>query len=245
MPHGPGDPDGALSLRSSSVLTGTANCGTANYLATATALPGRLVRQPAPSPVLLTCLAWNPTAELPARAPAVMAPLLRYRVLRLLVPLNSTSPAQTALSLPRYHSVAAPDTCGPPARPPIPSPSCNCSGFGIPRPCSPANFCTAARQFVSGGYRLTAITRETLTTAPSDVYSGQHRFLRVRERGSRSPCRRRCCRRGGAGGGAPSRFLSAPASRRGLCGSGARDPVGVPDGRPSATREGEARRPFR
>lgn len=104
LPHGPGDPDGALSppfiLCTGLVLRTAWYCGTActsNCVVVPTTRyccggpcgpPG-----PAASPVARPAnhLAWNPTAGLPARAPAVWAPSPGYRVLRLLVLPNSTS----------------------------------------------------------------------------------------------------------------------------------------------------------
>lgn len=78
-------------------------------------------------------------------------------------------------------------TAGHPVRSSAPSPSCNRSGFGTPPPHRPAYctygcHCPAVRLCRASSI---SATRETITTPPLNVYSGDHRFSCVGRRGSR------------------------------------------------------------
>lgn len=155
--------------------TDSANCSvllTRVLLGAATALPGRHVRQPAPSPVLhLLSLASKLCCRTVVCVTASRPPV--RRVLRT-AQLLGTAPAERGTA--RWRPLI---TAGRPAQLPVPSPNSTTLASG---PHNRANLRTSvllARQFVSGGYRLTASTRETLATPPSNVYSSQHRFFGV------------------------------------------------------------------
>lgn len=177
----PGDPDGARLLRSSLLI----NCLVLLVIRTAGGLSERHLRQPAPSPVLRLLWLRTPLPNRPARAPAADAfteePLtthcwscdLHLRVLHL----------HQLRSCSRRPLI----TVGHPVRSSVPSPSCNNPGFGTPPPHRPAvlQLRTTARQFVSAGPCSISATRETITTPPPNVYSGQHRFPCTRQRDNR------------------------------------------------------------
>ncbi|PTH89814.1 hypothetical protein C9J60_02105 [Streptomyces sp. A244] len=75
--------------------------------------------------------------------------------------------------------MAAPDHCGPPG--PVVSPVAVLQTLWLRNsttaPSRQLQLRTAARQFVSAGPSSISATRETITTPPTNVYSGQHRFL--------------------------------------------------------------------
>ena len=168
----PGDPDGAWLLRSSLWDQSLTYCGYCCSAYCSVACDSATLRQPAPSPVLRLLWRRTPLPNFPVRAPAADAfteVLLTdftagYCQLHLLVLLT-----------------AAPDHCGHPVRSSVPSPSCNNPGFGTPPPHRPANcgYCWPAVRLCQALLSLWA-TRETITTPALNVYSGQHRFSRVR-----------------------------------------------------------------
>lgn len=146
IPHGPGDPDGALSLHSSSELTGYCELrGSANY---PVLLWRSLVAPPTP--------AASPVAR-PAQPARLGTPLPDPRRAR---PQSGRLHRDTAYCDCRYHSTQLHlrvllllnrgtarwrplMPTGRPARLPVLSPYCTIPGFRTLRPCRPANFCTA------------------------------------------------------------------------------------------------------
>ncbi|MDQ0798140.1 hypothetical protein QFZ58_006628 [Streptomyces sp. B1I3] len=94
------------------------SCGTAGGLRQRHSSAASPVARPA------SALAWNPTAEPPGTRAAAGRLLPRYC---------------SHILLPRALLTAAPDDCGPPGPGPVPSPSCNHSGFGTPPPHRPAS----------------------------------------------------------------------------------------------------------
>jgi hypothetical protein len=75
---------------------------------------------------------------------------------------------------------------GHPLRSSVPSPSCNRSGFGTPPPHRPAYYNCVLLPGSSSlpGPAVRLATRETITTPPPNVYSGDHRFCGIRGRGN-------------------------------------------------------------
>jgi hypothetical protein len=151
--------------------------GSANYWWPRTApLFGSQPRRPS-----CTCSGLEPHCRTPgARARSRRlrrgaAHLLHCWVLR--TALTCTATAITAVLL-----TAAPDHCGHPVRSSVPSPSCDIPGFGTPPPHRPANYgyCWPAVRLCQALLSLCA-TRETIATPAPNVYSGRHRFSRVRQ----------------------------------------------------------------
>ena len=150
---------------------GTANCSVACDSAT--------LRQPAPSPVLRLLWLGTPLPNFPVRAPAADAfteVLLTdftagYCELHLRV-------LPTAVLL-----TAAPDHCGPPG--PVVSPVAVLQQPWL-RNSTTAPSCELQLRYCCPAVRLCQAllslwaTRETITTPPPNVYSGRHRFSRVR-----------------------------------------------------------------
>ena len=171
----PGDPDGARPLRSSLLsnysLSETVNC----WWPRTAPLSGSRPRHPS-----CVCSGLEPPLpNLPVRASAADAfteVLLTDFAAGYFEP-SLTGTATAALLM------AAPDHCGPPG--PVVSPVAALQPLWL-RNSTTAPSCelqlrTAARQFISAGPLLISATRETITTPPTHVYCGWHRF----------PCTRR------------------------------------------------------
>jgi hypothetical protein len=145
------------------------------------------LRQPAPSPVLRLLWLGTPLPNFPVRAPAADAfteePLTDFTA-------GSCELHLQVLPLHQLRSCSRRPliTASHPVRSSAPSPSRNNPGFGTPPPHRPAHsnylhYCLAVR--VCRALPISA-TRETIARRSPNVYFGQHRFLRVRRRASRT-----------------------------------------------------------
>lgn len=171
----PGDPDGAVLLRSSLLINtyrrglrtaGTALLRTAGDANCSVACDSATLRQPAPSPVLRLLWLRTPLPNFPERAPA--------------------ADAFTEVLLTRLHCwvllTAAPDHCGPPG--PVVSPVAVLQQPWL-RNSTTAPSCALQLRVLLPAVRFCQAllslwaTRETITTPPPNVYYGRHRFPRV------------------------------------------------------------------
>ena len=159
----PGDPDGAGFLRSS-LWMNYLQLHTAGYcvlrllpvMRTTGGLPSAPLFGSQPRRPSCVCSGLEPHCRTSRCARPQPTPSPRYRSLTSLLVLRT---ALTELPL-RYCSWRPLITAGHPARPSVPSPSCNNPGFETPPPHRPANCnCgTAARQFMSAGpFRLSGL----------------------------------------------------------------------------------------
>jgi hypothetical protein len=175
-----------LMALNSSVLPSVTNCLPSGGLRNAgdtncsVACCSATLRQPAPSPVLRLLWLGTPLPNLQVRASAADA---FTQVLLTDFTAGYCELHLRVLPL-RYCSRQPLITAGHPVRSPVPSPSCNRSGFGTPPPHRPAHcnflYCCPAVRLCQALLSLWA-TRETITTPPPHVYSSHHRFSRVRQ----------------------------------------------------------------
>ncbi len=161
---------GTALLRTAGITNRSVTCHSATF------------RQPAPSPVLRLPWLGTPLPNFPVRAPAADAftevPLTYF----------TAGSCKLHLLVLRLHQLRSCSrwpliTADHPVRSSVPSPSCDHPGFETPPPHRPAHRCPAVR--VCRALLSLWATRETIASRSPNVYSSQHRFPFVRQRGNR------------------------------------------------------------